>query len=198
MSKGSVVYQADQSRDSSTILQRIAQGEKNAVQECLNIYSRQIWDFARKFTNNREDAEDLVQEVFIDIWKNAARFDQTKSPEWLFVRMIARRRIIDFLRKSYRRPQSLPFDDALDGNEASNAHQKLQMSLDIKSVTDSLNKLKVEESKLIRLAIYSGLSHKEIARRVGLPVGTVKTHIRRGMKKMRFSLGLRRCDFSLS
>lgn len=197
MSKGSVAYQSNQSPDSATILQRIAQGEKSAVQDCLDTYGGMVWDFARKFTNTREDAEDLAQEIFIDIWKNAARFDAAKAPEWVFIKMIARRRIIDFLRKSYRRPQSLPFEDALQA-QASDAHRKLHTSLDVKSVTERLNKLKAQESHLIRLAVYGGLSHNEIAEKVGLPIGTVKSQIRRGLKKIRYSLGLREPEYTIS
>lgn len=197
MNIGLVSCQSNQSADSAAILQRIAQGDKSAVQDCLNTYGRVVWDLAQKFTNRREDAEDLVQEVFVDIWKNAARFDATKSPEWVFVKMIARRRIIDFLRKSYRRPQTVNFEEALEG-QANDDYRKLNAHLDIKSVIGVLNRLKAQEYKLIQLSIYGGMSHSEIAKMVGLPVGTVKSHIRRGLKKIKKSFGLREFEGAMS
>lgn len=197
MNKGLVSCQSNQSSDSAAILQRIAQGDKSAVRDCLDTYGRVVWDLAQKFTNTREDAEDLVQEVFIDIWKNAARFDATKSPEWVFVKMIARRRIIDFLRKTYRRPQTVNFEEALEG-QANDDYRKLNVHLDIKSVTGVLNKLKAQEFRLIHLSIYGGMSHSEIAQMVGLPIGTVKSNIRRGLKKLRNSLGFREFEGAIS
>lgn len=189
MNKGLINHHTNQCHYSETILQRIAKGEMSAVQDCLDAYGKLVWDLTLTYTNTREDAEDLVQEVFIDIWKNAARFDASKSPEWGFIKMVTRRRIIDFLRKTYRRPQTLNFEEALHG-QANDYHRKLNLSSDIKSIVDALNKLKIQEYRLIQLSIYNGMSHGEIARMVGLPVGTVKSNIRRGLKKIQKSFEL--------
>ena len=63
------------------ILQRIAKGDKSAVQDCLDAYGGLVWSIARKMLRNSDEAEDVVQEIFTDIWKNAARFDESKSSE---------------------------------------------------------------------------------------------------------------------
>jgi RNA polymerase sigma-70 factor (ECF subfamily) len=81
------------------ILKRIAAGDKTAVQDCLDSYGGLVWSLARRMSPNTNEAEDAVQEIFIDVWKNAARFDESQSSETTFVAMIARRRLIDRLRK---------------------------------------------------------------------------------------------------
>jgi RNA polymerase sigma-70 factor (ECF subfamily) len=64
-------YQVNRSDESLTVLQRIAQGDKQAVKDCIDRYANLVWFIARKYHFNKEDAEDAVQEIFIDIWKNA-------------------------------------------------------------------------------------------------------------------------------
>src|SRR5215212_9595046 len=91
--------------ENTSILQRIAGGDQTAVQDCLNQYGNLVWYLVKKFNGNAEDAEDAAQEIFIDIWRNAARFDAAKAPEAAFITMIARRRLIDRLRKHKRRSQ---------------------------------------------------------------------------------------------
>jgi RNA polymerase sigma factor (sigma-70 family) len=189
MNKGSVNYPSNQSLDSLTILQRIAQGDKLAVSDCLETYGKLVWGITRKFTNTREDAEDLAQEIFIDIWKNAAHFDATKSPEQAFVRLIAKRRLIDSLRKSYRLPPISFDENALEG-QASDAHEKLQTSVETKSIVEALSKLSRHEIQVIKMSIYEGMSHGEIAGTIGLPLGTVKSRLRRSLKKVQKSIGL--------
>ena len=181
--------QTHQIASSPTILQRIARADKTAVEECFNFYGGFVWNIARKFTKTREDAEDAVQEIFIDIWKNAARFDPAKSPESAFIWLIARRRSIDQLRRSACLPQNSFSENALI-MLASDSHKRLQMYVEVKSAIDALNKLKPREKQVVRMAIYEGMSHNEIAQAVGLPLGTVKSRMRQGLQKIRSSIKL--------
>lgn len=171
------------------ILQRMARGDKSAVGECLDAYGKLIWSLAKRFGGTREDIEDAVQEIFIDIWRYAARFDPAKSPEGAFVTLIARRRLVDRLRKSKNQPRHSYSDDALE-NRANNFDENLQMYVEVKHIVDALDKLGSREKQLVRMTIYDGMSHSEIAKLTGLPLGTVKSQIRRGFGKLRFSIGL--------
>ena len=80
-----------------TIFQRLAEKDRTAVTDCIDVYGNFIWALARKFTASSEEAEAAAQEIFIDIWRYAERADQTQSPENLLIALIARRRLIKIL-----------------------------------------------------------------------------------------------------
>src|SRR3954470_11204914 len=84
------------------LLGRVAAGDQQAVRECLARYGGLVWSIARRFEGN--DAEDAVQEIFLDLWRSAPRFDPQLSSEPAFVAMLARRRLIDRRRMRQRRP----------------------------------------------------------------------------------------------
>jgi RNA polymerase sigma-70 factor (ECF subfamily) len=88
------------------LLSRVAAGDKDAVEACLTRFGNLVWSLARRFLASRADAEDAVQEIFIELWSSAARYDSSKSSETTFVAMLARRRLIDRLRKSKRQPST--------------------------------------------------------------------------------------------
>ncbi len=94
------------------LLPQIARGEETAVHQCLDRYGDLIWSLARRLLPTSADAEDAVQEIFVDIWQNAERFDQEIASEKTFVVMLARRRLIDRRRKLGRSVQGQPIDEA--------------------------------------------------------------------------------------
>jgi RNA polymerase sigma-70 factor (ECF subfamily) len=181
--------ESNESLNSLTILQRVAQGDREAVEICIDRYGSLVWNTARKYTTNKEDTEDAVQEIFISIWENAARFDNTKSPEGAFIVLLARRRMIDRLRSIYTHPKITTYENSLK-NQASNAHEELQKLIEIKPILEALSKLKTYQKQMIYMAVFGGMSHTEIAKTAGLPLGTVKSNIRRGFQKIRESIEL--------
>jgi RNA polymerase sigma factor (sigma-70 family) len=172
------------------ILQRISEGDKAAVQDCLETYGGLVWSLARRMLPNKDEAEDAVQEIFIDIWKNAERFDEKQASETTFVAMISRRRLIDRVRKSQRQVSADSLDDILV-EPSGNFHQALQIGVEAKQAARELNNLRPEQRQVLQLSIYQGLSHQEISSLTGMPVGTVKTHARRGLLQIRENLGLK-------
>jgi RNA polymerase sigma-70 factor (ECF subfamily) len=138
---------------------------------------------------NSGDAEDAVQEIFLDIWKNAGKFDPAKSSETTFVAMIARRRLIDRLRYSKRRVAADPLDDIVN-EPADRSDKKIQITVEAEQASRALNSLRPEQRQVLQLSIVQGLSHQEIAEATGMPLGTVKTHARRGLMLAREYLGL--------
>lgn len=171
------------------ILKRIALGDRDAVSSCLDQYGGLVWSIARKMLRSREDAEDVVQEIFIDIWKNAGRFDAERSSEATFVAMIARRRIIDRIRRTNRRITADSIED-LTFEPRSRDDRKVQLSVEADQAAAALRLLKPEQQRVLQLSIVQGLSHQEIADITGMPLGTVKTHARRGILQAREILGL--------
>jgi RNA polymerase sigma-70 factor (ECF subfamily) len=138
---------------------------------------------------NAEDAEDVVQEIFVDIWKNAERFDESQASETTFVAMIARRRIIDRVRYANRRLAPDSLEDVLN-EPASRVDVSLQTSVEAAEAAKALQSLRPEQQQVLQLSIVQGLSHQEISDATGIPLGTVKTHARRGILRAREILGL--------
>lgn len=171
------------------ILQRIANGDAAAVRDCLDKYGGLVWSIARKMLRNSDEAEDAVQEIFIDVWKNAERFDESRSSETTFIAMIARRRLIDKIRYSTRRLSADSLDDVLL-EPFTRADKDLQISIEAKEAAEAMRNLRPEQQQVLRLSIIQGMSHQEIAEATGMPLGTVKTHARRGILQVREYLGL--------
>ena len=174
--------------DARAVLQRIADGDQNAVQECLNSYGGLVWSLARRMLRNQDDAEDAVQEIFVDIWKNAARYDPAQASETTFVAMIARRRLIDKIRFTQRRISADSLDAILN-EPADSSETDIQVQIEGREAFKVLNELRPEQRQVLQLSIIHGLSHQEIAVATGMPLGTVKTHARRGLLQARELLG---------
>lgn len=177
------------------ILQRIANGDGSAVQDCLNKYGGLIWSIARKMLRHSNEAEDAVQEIFVDIWKNARRFDESRSSETTFIAMIARRRLIDRIRYSSRRISADSLDDVLL-EPFSRSDKDVQMGIEAEQAAEAMRNLRPEQQQVLRLSIIQGMSHQEISEATGMPLGTVKTHARRGILQVRENLGLNAAPIS--
>lgn len=173
----------------NAILQRIENGDRNAVEDCLKAYGGLVWSIARKMLRNSDEAEDAVQEIFVDIWKNAARFDASKASETTFVAMIARRRLIDKIRYSNHRISGDSLDDIL-AEPFTRADKQMQTSIEAKEAAEAMQNLKPEQQQVLKLSIIDGMSHQEISEATGMPLGTVKTHARRGILQVREFLGV--------
>ncbi len=167
---------------------RIAAGDETAVPECLDKYGGLVWSIARRLLRNSPEAEDVVQEIFVDIWKNAVRFDESKASEITFIAMIARRRLIDKIRHSSRRISAGSLDDVLV-EPSTRADKTLQTNIEAQQAAEAMNALRPEQQQVLRLSIVEGMSHQEISEATGIPLGTVKTHARRGLLQVRELLG---------
>jgi RNA polymerase sigma-70 factor (ECF subfamily) len=170
------------------ILNRIASGDQFAVQECLDKYGGLVWSLARRMFRNNADAEDAVQDIFVDVWKNAGRFDETQASETTFIAMIARRRLIDRLRKVTRQPEIDSLDDTLF--EPSKDSDDILMNIEAKEASKAMKDLRLDQKQAIYLSVVQGCSHQEIADALNMPLGTVKTNIRRGLIQVRETLEL--------
>lgn len=101
----SLINRNNNSKNSSTILLRIALSDQLAAKECVDVYGRMIWALAKKFTASEAEAEMAVQEIFVDIWQNAERCDLKISDEEVWIAFIARRRLSKYVVKSSIQPQ---------------------------------------------------------------------------------------------
>jgi RNA polymerase sigma factor (sigma-70 family) len=124
-----------------------------------------------------------VQEIFIDVWKSASRFDPAIASETTFVAMIARRRLIDRGRRRMRRPEVPQIAETLaDSAERIDRSDSAEQQ---GIAQRAFAQLRPEQQQVLQLAIHHGCSHEQIATATGMPLGTVKTHARRGLIKIR-------------
>ena len=172
------------------ILHRIAAGDGDAVQECVDRYGGLVHSLARRFCSASGEVDDAVQEVFIDLWKKAGRYDPKLSAEVTFVTMIARRRLIDHGRRRKEVAGSALVDDELPAKLSAAEHERVEICDEADRAAKALARLKPDQQRVLKLAIYDGLSHEEIAEATELPLGTVKTHVRRGLMRVRELLGI--------
>ena len=171
------------SDNTDSILKLIATGDDSAFNLLIEKYGNLVWAIGRKFLYKESDVEDAVQEVFIAIWKAAEKFDHTKASEVTFISMIARRRFIDYLRKvsKHRILQSIDKDNGQELFKESILNQ----STDLQLIKDAIGTLEIEDQELLKLSIYQGYSHSEISKLLNIPLGTVKTRIRRNLIKLK-------------
>lgn len=146
-------------------------------------FSGLVWSIARKLSADPSDAEDAVQEVFVDIWRSAHRFDPAKGTETTFVATIARRRLIDRGRRRQRRPEVPGIDDGVASPASARDDADVRERAAI--VDRAMGSLRPEQRQVLQLAIHHGASHEQIATSTGMPLGTVKTHARRGLIRLR-------------
>ncbi|HRI53101.1 MAG TPA: sigma-70 family RNA polymerase sigma factor [Pseudomonadota bacterium] len=167
------------------VLPRVARGELDAVQQCLTQYGGLVWSLARRYSP--AEAEDAVQEIFVDLWKNAGRFDPAIASEVAFITMLARRRLIDRVRSATRRPQLSNPAPAL-APEHRDPGASPERCAEAAQALRALHALRDEQREVLLLSTCHGLSHGEIAEQIGMPLGTVKAHARRGLLQVRAAL----------
>lgn len=174
--------------DEISKLQRIAAGETRAVQECITDFGKAVWSLALRLSPTYADAEDATQEIFLDLWKSAPRFDPTKGSELGFIMTIARRRLIDRIRRTNARPITEPESLLPAGEALMSATASPEVSAEVSMAVRALDALSVEQRRVISMSVFQGLTHREIADVTGKPLGTVKTLIRRGLIQIRRDL----------
>jgi|RhiMethySRZTD1v2_1073278.scaffolds.fasta_scaffold1017274_1 RNA polymerase sigma-70 factor (ECF subfamily) len=168
---------------SESILACLARNEPDAMERCIAQYQGLIWSLARRFCRNRADMEDVVQSIFIDLWRSAARYDSSLGSESTFVSVIARRKLIDSRRGARRRDMG-PLDEhaAVCGESPSPGFDDTEES---RRARASVSHLSSDEQLVLLLVVGRGNTHSSVATVTGLPAGTVKTHVRRGLIKLR-------------
>ncbi len=165
------------------LLPRVAAGDATATRELIEAYGDLVWSLARRF--DPSEAEDAVQEVFLDLWKTADRFDPERGSESTFIAMVTRRRLIDRQRRAKRRPIA---DGSGEVPDQEDPQPGADTSTDAATAARALGKLRREQRRVLELSTVDGLSHGEIATQTGMPLGTVKAHARRGLMAIRVAL----------
>jgi len=170
--------------DPAPILQAVAGGDAGAMRECMDRFGGLVWSLAKRLSPTTADADDAVQEIFVDLWRSAGRFDPSIGSETTFVAMIARRRLIDRGRRRSRRIDAAPLPEAPPAAPGPTV-DRTELAEEAGRAEAALRQLRPEQQRVLQLSIFHGASHEDIARSTGLPLGTVKTHARRGLIRLR-------------
>lgn len=161
---------------------RIPGGDLRAIEELYDRHGRTIFSLAVRILENPADAEEVVQDVFAQVWRQAGRYDDSRGAPIAWLLTIARSRAIDRLRARRGTGERLRLDSppGLPDQE-----QQVITSEDIGRLRTALSALSDSQRSAIELAYYEGLSQSAIAERLGEPLGTVKTRIRAGLQRLR-------------
>lgn len=177
------------------LLKGVASQNEAALAELYDRYRVILFGLLVRILNNREEAEDVLQEVFLQVWRRAADFDENRGRPFTWLVTLARSRGIDRLRTLAARERvavaGTKDETVAVSDAASDAFRSEQRGL----VTNALAQLPDEQQRPLMLAYFDGLTQTEIAARLGAPLGTVKTRMRTGMMKLRDMLAGKDASF---
>jgi RNA polymerase sigma-70 factor (ECF subfamily) len=175
------------------LLARVAKRERAAFEQLYARYSNILYAAAMKFLKQDADAQDVVQDVFIQIWDKAKLYDPTKGKPLTWALTMTRNRSIDRIRAIQRRTRLRDdFESETVADESAGVREALfEVDASEKSqiLRDAVGRLSPEQRKVIELAFFGGLTQSEVADRLGEPLGTVKARARRGLMKLKEILG---------
>jgi RNA polymerase sigma-70 factor (ECF subfamily) len=167
---------------------RIARGDEQALAQLYDATCSRVYGLALRVTRAADEAEEVVSDAYLQVWRQASRYDPQRGAPLAWLLMITRSRALDRLR---RRDAALPMaqvpePDAPRGDDAEARVLSLERG---GAVDEALRSLSRVQRELLELAFLGGRSHQEIARETGLPLGTVKSHLRRALQALAKALG---------
>lgn len=177
-------------QDWVALIKRVAEGDQYALNQLYDSTNRLIFGLVLRILNDRSTAEEVLLDVYTQVWRQAALYDRSRGAPLAWMITIARSRAIDRLRSGRMEQQTKESIDAVGELRATNiSPEESTFSSERRQlVHTALDALSPEQREVIELAYYSGLSHTEIAAKLNQPLGTVKTRTRLGMMKLRESL----------
>lgn len=163
------------------LVARIRAGDQQAMSELYDRYSKVVYAVALRVLQDAAGAEDVLQDVFLQLWRNPDAFDASRGSLGAWLAVIGRHRSIDRLRK--RRPETDIEDCVIAGGP--DLRDETERSLIVEKVRGALATMSAEQRQAMEMAFFQGLTHTEIAEKTGEPLGTIKTRIRSGLQQLR-------------
>ena len=173
------------------LLQRVAQGDQRAFSELYDLITPRMLGLVRHVLKDHAQSEEVVQEVLLEIWQTAPRFDPNKGKAVTWMLTMAHRRAIDRVRSaqsSRDRDTKIGIRDL--GREYDSVSENVEIRIEHERVEKALTKLTELQRQAVELAYYGGGTHSEGSTMLGVPIGTVKTRLRDGMIRLREELGV--------
>jgi RNA polymerase sigma-70 factor, ECF subfamily len=181
-----VASSARTTADDQAALERMARGDQAGLAEMYDRHGRLVYSLALRIVRDRGDAEDVTQDVFVQAWRQASRFDTTRGNVAAWLLTMARSRAIDLIRRRRVRPQPGADDMVMETKDASPAPDvQFEWVQRAEVIQEAMGALPLVQRLAIELAFFEGLTQAEIAEQLEVPLGTVKTRIRQGLLKLR-------------
>ncbi|HEY0230301.1 MAG TPA: sigma-70 family RNA polymerase sigma factor [Dokdonella sp.] len=179
-------FDPDRLRD---LLLATAGGDAGAFEQLYQSTSAKLFGICLRIVQQRSDAEDVLQDVYVTIWRKAAQFDAARASAITWLAMMARNKAIDRLRAGGVERNSAPIDLAEDLRDPNASTLALAETHEQHRRLDAcLGELEVQRRNLIRIAFFEGATYEELAARCSTPLGTVKSWIRRGLLRLKACL----------
>ncbi|MFL6664355.1 MAG: sigma-70 family RNA polymerase sigma factor [Rhizobacter sp.] len=185
---------SERSRDLSQLLARAGMGDRAAFATLYEKSSSHLFAVVLRICRDRAQAEDILQEVYVNVWRAASGFDAAQSQPLTWLTSIARNRAIDSLRRAQTQPQlqtaSAADDEDSDvydhtADDAPGPLDLLSRAADARALSQCMQDLSAPQRQSVALAFYDGLSHAEVADKMGQPLGTVKSWVRRALLSLK-------------
>lgn len=174
--------------DVAPLLEAVASGDRGAFEDLYRACAPRLFGICLRVLPDRADAEDVLQEVFASVWHKAGQFDPARASASAWLGMIARYKAIDRLRAAPQRPQA-PIDAASHAVDPGASPMQAAEGAEARAQLDlCLEQLDERRRGLIRTAFFDGTTYEELAARIGSPIGTVKSWIRRGLAQLKVCL----------
>lgn len=169
-------------------LARVAEGDRASLRTIYDLTSAKLFGVCLRISGDRESAEDILQDVYIKVWNRAGRFDAERASPITWLCAIARNTAIDARRASGRPMQ--PIEEAAQiADDAATAPEIIAAGQERARIFDCLGKLEARQGNAIRSAFFDGLTYAELADRMAVPLGTMKSWVRRGLMQLKACLG---------
>jgi RNA polymerase sigma-70 factor (ECF subfamily) len=168
------------------LMPQIAAGDRGALKRLYEATSAKLFGVALRILADREEAEDVLQEVYVTIWRRADRYEPARASVMTWVSTIARNRAIDRLRARGPMAHAAPVEDLEIADEGqASAEALVAAGQDAARLAGCLGELDTRTETVIRTAFFEGVTYEALARRMDQPLGTVKSWIRRGLAKLK-------------
>lgn len=184
-----ILEPAPAAADDVVLMRRMADRDEHALEELVRRFERPLYSFAYRIAGSDRFAEDVVQEVFVTVWRDAHRYEPTRGAvsNWLF--MITRSKAIDMLRRETgAKRRTVDVDLSLRASN-DDVHEETWLRARRDTVRTAVGELSDLQREAVTLAFFDGLTHVEVAEALDVPLGTAKSRIREGLMRLRRVLG---------
>jgi RNA polymerase sigma-70 factor (ECF subfamily) len=173
------------------LLTRVAGGDQLAFAELYDQTAPRVLGLVKRLLKDHAQSEEVAQEVFLEIWQTATRFDTTRGSASSWMLTMAHRRAVDRVRASQAgRDRDLRIGVRDLDTDFDSVTESVEIRIEHERVERALGRLTELQRQAVRLAYYGGYSHSEVAAMLGVPIGTVKTRLRDGMIRLRDEMGV--------